>query len=47
MEQQIQTSIYVVDCIWELFVLVGSHARERRAHIRCAIGLAKVAFLGA
>jgi hypothetical protein len=45
MEQQIQTSIYVVDCVWELFVLVGKNAQERRVCIRCSLDLAKVKFV--
>ncbi|KAI0071645.1 hypothetical protein K474DRAFT_1668817 [Panus rudis PR-1116 ss-1] len=34
-------SIYVVDCIWEYFVLVGSEARHRRRDIRLALSIAQ------
>ncbi|KAI0633313.1 hypothetical protein C8Q77DRAFT_1057913 [Trametes polyzona] len=33
-------SIHLVDCIWELFVLVGDEARGRRLDIRLALSLA-------
>ena len=34
--------MFLVDCIWELFVLVGSEARGRRLEIRLAVHLAEV-----
>ncbi|KAH9858402.1 hypothetical protein C2E23DRAFT_864363 [Lenzites betulinus] len=33
-------SVYLLDCIWELFVLVGSEARGRRSEIRLALNIA-------
>ncbi|KAJ2916753.1 hypothetical protein MD484_g3671, partial [Candolleomyces efflorescens] len=33
-------SVYVVNCIWELFVVVGSSARGRRHDIRLALDIA-------
>jgi len=33
--------VYVLDCIWELFVLVGSEARGKRKDIRLALNVAK------
>lgn len=35
-----QQSAYILDCIWELFVLVGTEARDRRQDIRLAINVA-------
>ena len=34
--------MFLVDCIWELFVLVGSEARGRRLEVRLAVHLAEV-----
>jgi len=42
MEQNLQNSVYVMSCIWELFVVVGKNARGDRRVIRCAVDLAKV-----
>jgi len=42
MEQHIQESVYVINCIWELFVLVGKNARGHRKTIRWAVELSKV-----
>jgi len=42
MEQNLQNSVYVMSCIWELFVVVGKNARGDRRAIRCAVDLAKV-----
>ncbi|CDO74347.1 hypothetical protein BN946_scf184645.g3 [Trametes cinnabarina] len=33
--------IYLVDCVWELFVLVGSEARGQRSNIRLALSVAE------
>ncbi|KAI0645465.1 hypothetical protein C8Q79DRAFT_1001065 [Trametes meyenii] len=33
-------SVHVMDCVWELFVLVGSEARGRRLDIRLALSIA-------
>lgn len=35
-------SVYIINCIWELFVLVGSNARGKRQDIRLAFETAKV-----
>ncbi|KAK0195469.1 hypothetical protein F5146DRAFT_1100956 [Armillaria mellea] len=35
------TSVFVVDCVWELFVLVGQDARTQRQNIRLAISVAQ------
>ncbi|KAF8967877.1 hypothetical protein BDZ97DRAFT_475685 [Flammula alnicola] len=40
MEQGLHTSVYVVNCIWELFVLVGKEARSDRQAIRLALDVA-------
>lgn len=40
-------SVFIVDCIWELFVLVGSAARGRRLEIRLALTVADVGPLSA
>ncbi|TBU41681.1 hypothetical protein BD309DRAFT_964723 [Dichomitus squalens] len=32
--------VYLVDCIWELFVVIGSEARGRRLEIRLALSVA-------
>src|SRR6266581_1544260 len=42
MEQHIQESVYVISCIWELFVLVGKNARGHREMIRWAVEFSKV-----
>ncbi len=42
MEQHIQESIYVINCIWELFVVVGKNARGHRERIRWAVEISKV-----
>lgn len=41
-EANFAQSVYVVDCVWELFVLVGSNARGQRQDIRLAFETAKV-----
>ena len=40
--QGVYTSIFIFDCIWELFVLVGSDARGKRKDIRLALSVADV-----
>lgn len=42
MEQHVQESVYVICCVWELFVLVGKNARGHRKTIRWAVELSKV-----
>jgi len=37
-----QTSVYIVDCVWELFVLVGKDARGKRLDIQLAVSVATV-----
>ena len=37
-----ERSIYIIDCIWELFVLVGATARGDRINIKVALSAAKV-----
>jgi len=39
-----ERSIYIIDCIWELFVLVGAAARGDRINIKAALSAAKVRF---
>ena len=34
--------MYIVDCVWEYFVLVGSEARGQRRDIRLALAVATV-----
>ena len=34
--------VYLVDCIWELFVVIGDEARSRRLEIRLALAVADV-----
>ncbi|KAL4074202.1 hypothetical protein J3A83DRAFT_2696450 [Scleroderma citrinum] len=33
----LQESVYIIDCFWEFFVLVGKHARGKRADIALAV----------
>ncbi|KAK0461206.1 uncharacterized protein EV420DRAFT_186624 [Desarmillaria tabescens] len=40
-QQSSKTSVFVVDCVWELFVLVGQDARTQRQNIRLAISVAQ------
>ena len=37
-----ERSIYIIDCIWELFVLVGATTRGDRINIKAALSAAKV-----
>ncbi|KAJ8468524.1 hypothetical protein ONZ51_g9590 [Trametes cubensis] len=39
-QQQFNNAVYLVDCVWELYVLVGSEARGRRLEIRLALSIA-------
>lgn len=39
-EAAISNSVYIVDCIWEFFVLVGSDARGKRGSIKLAVSTA-------
>jgi hypothetical protein len=41
-ETAIQVSVYVIDCVWELFVLVGKEARGKRRDIKLALSVATV-----
>lgn len=34
--------VYLVDCIWELFIVIGNEARSRRLEIRLALAVADV-----
>ncbi|KAF8161209.1 hypothetical protein B0H34DRAFT_796031 [Crassisporium funariophilum] len=40
MEEDIPGSIYLINCVWELFVLVGQQARGNRKAIRLALDIA-------
>lgn len=40
-QQSPTISVFVVDCVWELFVLVGQSARTQRQNIRLAISVAQ------
>ena len=35
-------AVFLVDCVWELFVVIGSEARGRRLDIRLALHVAHV-----
>ncbi|KAI9066572.1 hypothetical protein FKP32DRAFT_355404 [Trametes sanguinea] len=39
-KEDFNKSVYLVDCIWELFLLVGSEARGQRLNIRLALSVA-------
>jgi hypothetical protein len=41
-ELAVEQQVLIVDCIWELFVLVGSEARGRRQEIRLALAVTMV-----
>ena len=41
-QSNINSSVYLIDCIWELFVLVGTKARASRQDIRLALSCAMV-----
>jgi hypothetical protein len=41
-ESCFNTSIYIIDCVWELYVMVGSDGRGRRQDIRLALKIALV-----
>lgn len=38
----LHASVYVVNCVWELFVVVGAQARHKRRDIRLALNIAMV-----
>lgn len=42
MEQDFQKSIYLLDCIWEIFVMVGKEARSNKEAIRFALDVGMV-----
>lgn len=44
LEKRLQNSVYIINCIWELFVLVGKEARSNRRAIRLALDTATVGF---
>lgn len=39
-----QESVYIIDCCWEFFVLVGKDARAKRSDITLGIDTAMVRF---
>lgn len=39
MEQELQKSIYIVNCIWEFYLVVGKEARSDRRSIKFALDL--------
>jgi hypothetical protein len=41
-EDLLFTSVFIIDCIWELFVLVSRDARGKRRDIRLAVSIAMV-----
>ncbi|KAI0297169.1 hypothetical protein BC826DRAFT_1090943 [Russula brevipes] len=40
-QSNIDLSVYLLDCIWELFVVVGTKARRARRNIRLALSVAR------
>lgn len=44
MEQELQKSIYLLDCIWEIFVMVGKEARSNKQAIRFALDVGMVCY---
>lgn len=38
----IHDHVYILDCVWEYFVVVGSDARQKRKDIRLALDIARV-----
>ncbi|KAH9986530.1 hypothetical protein BJV74DRAFT_844539 [Russula compacta] len=40
-QSNIDLSVYLLDCIWELFVIVGTKARKARRDIRLALSIAR------
>lgn len=38
----VHASVFILDCIWEFFVLVGNDARGKRRDIRLALSVADV-----
>jgi hypothetical protein len=41
-QSNVDLSVYLLDCIWELFVIVGTKARKARRDIRLALSTARV-----
>lgn len=41
-ENAFEQNVFVLNCVWELFVLVGSEARGKRQDIRIALAAATV-----
>jgi hypothetical protein len=41
-ESNVYASVYLLDCIWELFVVVGMKARNTRRDIHLALSVARV-----
>lgn len=41
-ENHLPTAVFILDCVWELFVLVGREARGKRRDIRLAVSVAMV-----
>jgi hypothetical protein len=41
-QSNIDLSVYLLDCIWELFVIVGTNARKARRDIRLALSTGRV-----
>jgi len=39
---ELQDAVYLIDCIWEYFILVGQRARGKRRDISLAISVAQV-----
>ena len=45
LEDPFQNSVYIIDCIWELYVVVGRNARGHKRDIQCALNLALVGLI--
>jgi hypothetical protein len=41
-EKDLHSTVYIVDCVWELFVLVGKEARAKAFDIRVAVSVTQV-----
>ena len=41
-ENSFHSSVYILDCVWELYVMVGSDARGHRQDIRLGVKVALV-----
>jgi hypothetical protein len=44
-ERQIHSSVYIIDCVWELYIVVGRDARSQKRDITFAISVASVYFI--